>query len=76
MSKSPVVYIAHLATYYAVYAVGRTPEEAKRAAADEVIRTNNSGYGLQCDPTVEAINEWHGINVYGPVSVPGAVTEG
>lgn len=70
------VYVAESQTYYNVFGVGRTEQEARQAVADELIRTNNNGYGIGCEPTVEAITEYYGINVYGPVTVPGAVTEG
>jgi hypothetical protein len=75
------VYIAHLeGTKYMVFGVGKTEAEAKAAVGNEYRRTNNSGYGFTTRfgdhvETDEQIDDYFGINVYGPVSVPGAVTQ-
>lgn len=70
------VYVAESGTYYKVIGVGRTETEAIQAVVDHLIKTNNNGYGIECEPTAEAMTEYYGINVEGPITIPGAVTEG
>ena len=65
------VYIATIATYYKVFAVGETEADAKKAAC-RYYRTDNPVYDVWTDKQVE---DYFGINVYGPCPVPGAVGE-
>lgn len=75
------VYIAHLeGTKYQVYGVAETEGAAIRAVCHEYRRTNNSGYGFRTRfgdviKTDKQIQDYYGVNVYGPVLIPGAVTQ-
>lgn len=74
------VFVCVTDTYYRVVAVGATRDEATIAAARELQRTNNSGYGFEHtdpNPTPEQIAATYadGWQVYGPIPVGAAITE-
>lgn len=74
------VYVARIDTKYEVTGVGHDPETARHAACVEYRRTKNSGYGFinnygERIYTDEQIDGWYGVNVVGPIPVPGGATE-
>lgn len=77
------VYLARIDTKYVTYGVGMTEDEARHEACKEYRRTKNSGYGFDFGQefghgriyTDVQIEDYFGINVIGPVNVPGGVTE-
>jgi len=86
VTRSPVVdktgthYIAMLTGLkYQIVGLGATEAEAKKACISHYHRTNNSGYGFDFDGwrvyTQQQVEDYMGIDIYGPLTDGQAQTE-
>lgn len=68
------MYIAILPTYYEVYAIGGTKEEAQKNIVKGYKKAFPQKYGRPCKATYEALHEYFGVSIYKiPLSVGYAI---